>query len=107
MSAAGFHSPMGFVNQQNHHLLGGATFVGPWGSPASQLELLLPQRLVQDVLVPSGQMADVACACGVKIDILEMNPTVGQLHVRLTGTCVANSLAAVQLQWRLFFADVY
>jgi len=74
------------------------------GGPQSQLQLLLPEAVVQRVLVPSGQMGDIARGCRVQIDLCDrVDPD--RLRVVLTGGCVANSLASLALQWRIWFAQ--
>lgn len=62
-----------------------------------QLTLLLPQALVQNVLVPRGFMADICQRSGAKIDLGSETP-MGMRQVTLSGTMVANSLASLFLQ---------
>merc|ERR1712226_1583050 len=70
----------------------------------SQLQLLLPSRVVQGTLVPNGHLAEIAKGCSVHIDLCdEVAPS--QLRVVLSGSIVANSLAALALQMRIWFAE--
>merc|ERR1712061_797263 len=63
----------------------------------AQLTLLLPQNLVQNILVPRGFMAEVAHKSGAKIDLGTESPP-GMRQVSLSGTMVANALASLFLQ---------
>merc|ERR1712087_926674 len=63
----------------------------------AQLTLLLPQNLVQNILVPRGFMAEVAHKSGAKIDLGSESPP-GMRQVSLSGTMVANALASLFLQ---------
>merc|ERR1712061_228226 len=63
----------------------------------AQLTLLLPQNLVQNILVPRGFMSEVAHKSGSKIDLGIESPP-GMRQVTLNGTMVANALASLFLQ---------
>merc|ERR1712110_1105121 len=63
----------------------------------AQLTLLLPQPLIENILVPRGFMAEIAQRSGSKIDLGSESPP-GMRQVTLTGTMVANSLASLYLQ---------
>eukprot|EP00401_Gymnodinium_catenatum_P070088 CAMPEP_0117518778 /NCGR_PEP_ID=MMETSP0784-20121206/32310_1 /TAXON_ID=39447 /ORGANISM="" /LENGTH=162 /DNA_ID=CAMNT_0005314715 /DNA_START=1 /DNA_END=486 /DNA_ORIENTATION=- len=67
------------------------------GINSAQLTLLLPQSLVQNILVPRGFMAEVAQRSGAKIDLGAEGPA-GMRQVTLSGTMVANALASLYLQ---------
>merc|ERR1712079_272293 len=67
------------------------------GFNSAQLTLLLPQKLVQNILVPRGFMAEVAHKSGSKIDLGNEGPS-GMRQITLTGTMVANALASLFLQ---------
>mmetsp|Transcript_66203 Transcript_66203/g.191874 ORF Transcript_66203/g.191874 Transcript_66203/m.191874 type:complete len:128 (-) Transcript_66203:23-406(-) len=75
----------------------------PFG-PGSQLHLALPARTVRERLVPDGHMAEIAQGCRVQIDLHEEVPP-DKLRVVLSGSVTANSLAALALQWRIWFAE--
>merc|ERR1712232_135122 len=55
----------------------------------AQLTLLLPQPLVQNILVPRGFMAEIAQRSGSKIDLGSESPP-GMRQVSLSGAMVAN-----------------
>merc|ERR1712187_205177 len=63
----------------------------------AQLTLLLPQNLVQNILVPRGFMAEIAHKSGSKIDLGNESPP-GMVQITLSGTMVANALASLFLQ---------
>merc|ERR1711974_387708 len=63
----------------------------------AQLTLLLPQTLVQNILVPRGLMAEIAPRSGAKIDLGAESPA-GMRQVGLSGSMVGNALAAMFLQ---------
>lgn len=67
------------------------------GANNAQLTLLLPQPLVQNVLVPRGLMAHVAQRSGVQIDLGSEIPA-GMRQVILSGSMVHNALASLLLQ---------
>merc|ERR1719442_285016 len=62
------------------------------GIGSAQLTLLLPQPLVQNVLVPRGIMAEIAQRSGAKIDLGNEGP-VGMRQVSLSGSIIGNALA--------------
>merc|ERR1719374_469868 len=62
----------------------------------AQITLLLPQEMVYNVLIPRGIMAEIAQKSGSKIDLAENRA--GMTPTTLTGTMMANSLAALYLQ---------
>merc|ERR1719424_2117528 len=68
------------------------------GQQQTQLALLLPVDLVQQVLIPHGHLADIARTCNINIELgaefERMRP------VSLTGTAAANAMAAYFLQER-------
>merc|ERR1712032_375531 len=63
----------------------------------AQLTLLLPQNLLQNVLIMRGFMQEIAQRSGCKIDIGNEGPA-GMRQVCLTGTMMANALASLYLQ---------
>merc|ERR1719231_174642 len=63
----------------------------------AQLTLLLPQALLQNVLIPRGILAAIAQRCGCKIDLGNEDPQ-GMRQVTLTGQMMANALATLHLQ---------
>merc|ERR1712086_1025448 len=66
----------------------------------SRLPLLLPRRVVEGSLLPSGQLALIAQKFGVQIDVAS-DPLGDARVVTLTGSTVANAMATFQLQWRV------
>merc|ERR1712151_860823 len=67
------------------------------GINSSQLTMLLPHALVQNILVPRGFMGEIAQRSGVKIDLGTESPP-GMRQVTLSGAMVANALASLYLQ---------
>merc|ERR1719343_766804 len=67
------------------------------GIGSAQLTLLLPQPLVQNILVPRGIMAEIAQRSGAKIDLGSEGP-VGMRQVSLSGSIIGNALASLFLQ---------
>jgi len=67
------------------------------GINSAQLTLLLPQSLVQNILVPRGIMAEIAQRSGSQIDLGSEGPP-GMRQVSLKGSMVANALASLFLQ---------
>merc|ERR1711862_300125 len=67
------------------------------GINSASLTLLLPQALVQNILVPRGFMAEIANRAGAKIELGAESPA-GMRQVSLNGSMVGNSLAALLLQ---------
>merc|ERR1712039_225679 len=63
----------------------------------AQLTLLIPINLIQNILVPRGFMAEIAQRSGAKIDLGTEGPA-GMRQVTVSGTMIANSLAALYLQ---------
>merc|ERR1719152_567818 len=63
----------------------------------AQLTLLVPQNLVQNILVPRGIMMEIAVRSGSKIDLGNEGP-VGMRQVTVSGSMVANALASLYLQ---------
>eukprot|EP00930_Biecheleria_cincta_P048366 TRINITY_DN33691_c0_g1_i1.p1 TRINITY_DN33691_c0_g1~~TRINITY_DN33691_c0_g1_i1.p1 ORF type:complete len:675 (-),score=109.27 TRINITY_DN33691_c0_g1_i1:37-1767(-) len=109
----GFTSPFNsFASGNLTHGFGSSGF-GMFGNPGmfsshgmfrSQLHLLLPHDVIRSALVPWGQMTEIALGCNVQIDLgNEVAPN--QLQVVVTGTCLANSMAALALQFRVWFAQ--
>lgn len=70
----------------------------------STLVLLLRKRLVQEHLVPAGHLQDIACSCNVRID-LDAGASQDDICLVLSGTPADNALAALLLQWRIWFAS--
>merc|ERR1712187_448325 len=60
----------------------------------AQLTLLIPINLIQNILVPRGFMAEIAQRSGAKIDLGTEGPA-GMRQVTVSGTMIANSLAAL------------
>jgi len=89
------------MNQMGFNMPG--MFGSQCGAPCGQLHLLLPRAVVQGKLVPDGHLAAIAQACSVQIDLAD-GATPEQLCVVVSGTVVANSLAALMLQWHILFA---
>lgn len=71
------------------------------GQASSEMMLLLPNDLLHLCLIPQGHLAEIAHRCEVRID-LRADVTPSQRQVALTGTVVANSMAAYFLQERAF-----
>merc|ERR1712187_1090484 len=67
------------------------------GVNSAQLTILLPQMLVQNLLVPRGFMAEIAQRAGSKIDLGSESPP-GMRQVMLSGSMVGNALASLYLQ---------
>merc|ERR1712066_339475 len=67
------------------------------GISNAQLTLLIPQALVQNILIPRGFMAEIAQRSGCKIDLGSESPA-GMRQVALSGTMVANAMASLFLQ---------
>merc|ERR1712046_91167 len=63
----------------------------------AQLTLLIPDGLIQNILVPRGFMAEIAQRSGAKIDLGSEGPA-GMRQVSLNGTMIANALASLYLQ---------
>merc|ERR550532_590202 len=63
----------------------------------AQLTLLIPQALVQNILVPRGIMAEIAQRSGAQIDLGSESPA-GMRQVTLSGSMVGNALASLFLQ---------
>ncbi|CAE7288965.1 PPID, partial [Symbiodinium microadriaticum] len=65
----------------------------------SQLHLLLPTSLLQESLIPKGQLTEIAQRCQVRIELgQEVPPDLRQVTLR--GGLAANSVAAYFLQER-------
>merc|ERR550525_498865 len=63
----------------------------------AQLTLLIPQALIQNILIPRGIMAEICQRSGSQIDLgLESPP--GMRQVTVSGTMVSNALASLFLQ---------
>merc|ERR1719336_71855 len=80
-------------------MLGGMGMGNPMlsGIGNSQLTLLIPQALVQNILIPRGIMAEIAQRSASQIDLgLESPP--GMRQVTVSGTMVSNALASLFLQ---------
>merc|ERR550514_980180 len=67
------------------------------GVNSAQLTLLLPQNLLQNILIPRGFMAEIAQRSGSKMDLGNEGPA-GMRQVTLSGSMVANALASLYLQ---------
>eukprot|EP00928_Gymnodinium_smaydae_P002503 TRINITY_DN1089_c0_g1_i1.p1 TRINITY_DN1089_c0_g1~~TRINITY_DN1089_c0_g1_i1.p1 ORF type:complete len:741 (+),score=154.81 TRINITY_DN1089_c0_g1_i1:199-2421(+) len=77
-----------------HQLLANSTMCG---GALSRLMLLLPRRLTRQHLIPRGRLQEVAQRCGVRIDLhSEVEPD--GIEVSITGTVLANTVAAYGLQ---------
>merc|ERR1740123_1669838 len=63
----------------------------------AQLTLLIPQALVQSILIPRGIMAEIAQRSGSQIDLGVESPP-GMRQVTVSGTMVSNALASLVLQ---------
>merc|ERR1712151_141138 len=63
----------------------------------AQLTILVPQNLVQNILVPRGLMAEIAQRSGCQIDLGTESPP-GMRHVTVSGTMTANALASLFIQ---------
>merc|ERR1712066_630233 len=76
------------------------------GVPHTQLQLLLPRAVVQGKLARNGQLAGIAEACRIQIDLDSTGATSqDMLHVILSGSVVGNSLAALMLQGHILLAE--
>merc|ERR1719159_1102727 len=67
------------------------------GISRAQLTLLLPSNILQNVLIPRGIVQEIAQRSGSTINLGPEGPT-SMRQVQLTGTMVANSMAALYLQ---------
>merc|ERR1712217_679988 len=67
------------------------------GINSAQLTILVPQNLVQNVLVPRGIMAEIAQRSGCQIDLGAEKPP-GMRQVNVSGSMTANALASLFLQ---------
>merc|ERR1740121_2067070 len=67
------------------------------GVNRASITLLLPQKIVQQVLVPMGFMSEVAQRSGSQIDLGPEEPD-GMRQVTLTGPMMGNALGALLLQ---------
>merc|ERR1719420_785342 len=63
----------------------------------AQLTILLPQNILQNVLIPRGIMQEIAQRSGSQINLGAENPA-GMRQVNLSGTMIANSMAVLYLQ---------
>merc|ERR1719296_264804 len=63
----------------------------------AQLTLLLPQALIQNILIPRGIMAEIAQRSGAQIDLGAESPA-GMRQVTLSGSMVGNAMASLFLQ---------
>merc|ERR1719409_1129608 len=63
----------------------------------AQLTMLVPQNLIQNILIPRGFMMEIAQRSGTQIDLGPEGPP-GMRQVVLNGTMVANSMASMYLQ---------
>merc|ERR1712151_731530 len=63
----------------------------------AQLTLLIPQQLLQNILIPRGIMAEIAQRSGAQIDLGTESPA-GMRQVTLSGSMVGNALASLFLQ---------
>merc|ERR1712060_652441 len=63
----------------------------------AQLTLLIPNNLIQNILIPRGFMTEVAQKSGAKIDLGCESPP-GMRQVTLSGSMVGNALASLFLQ---------
>merc|ERR1719436_902402 len=96
MMGMGMGNPMmGGMASQNERAFMAALQAS--GINNAQLTLLMPQGLLQNVLIPRGIMAEIAQRSGAKIDLGAEGPA-GMRQVTLTGTMVANALASLYLQ---------
>ncbi|CAE8672298.1 unnamed protein product, partial [Polarella glacialis] len=69
------------------------------GQCNSQLHLLLPNALLQQALIPNGQLGEIANKCSIRIDLgQEVQPNLRQ--VTLSGGVAANAMASYFLQER-------
>mmetsp|Transcript_10380 Transcript_10380/g.16546 ORF Transcript_10380/g.16546 Transcript_10380/m.16546 type:complete len:715 (-) Transcript_10380:26-2170(-) len=100
MWGSGFDSPYASNN------FAGIPGFAQFGVPHTQLQLLLPKAIVQGKLAQNGQLAVIAEACRVQID-LDAAASIPQekLRVILSGSVVGNSLAALMLQGHILLAD--
>merc|ERR1719343_512529 len=96
MMGMGMGNPMmGGMASQNERAFMSALQAS--GINSAQLTLLVPQGLLQNVLIPRGFMAEIAQCSGAKIDLGAESPA-GMRQVTLSGSMVANALASLFLQ---------
>merc|ERR1719335_5546 len=67
------------------------------GATSSTLTLLVPQNMLQNVLIPRGIMQEISQKSGCAIDLGAEGPG-DTRQVTVRGSMVANSLAALYLQ---------
>merc|ERR1712060_599189 len=66
----------------------------------AQLTILVPQNLVQNILVPRGIMAEIATRTGCQIDLGAESPP-GMRQVKVGGSMTGNALASLFLQEKI------
>mmetsp|Transcript_104654 Transcript_104654/g.233695 ORF Transcript_104654/g.233695 Transcript_104654/m.233695 type:complete len:99 (-) Transcript_104654:31-327(-) len=67
------------------------------GVNSAQLTVLLPQNLLQNILIPRGIMTEIAQRAGIKMDLGNEGPA-GMRAVTLSGPMVGNAMASLYLQ---------
>merc|ERR1711865_13123 len=68
------------------------------GQHPAQLAVLLPQDLLQQSLIPHGHLAAIAQTCNINMELGGEHS--GMRQVTLTGSVIANAMAAYFLQER-------
>merc|ERR1719262_2137519 len=91
----GMGMPMGGMGSSTERAF--MTALQASGINSAQLTLLLPQFLIENILVPRGFMAEIAQRSGSKIDLGNEGPA-GMRQITLSGSMVANALASLYLQ---------
>merc|ERR1719161_2095822 len=66
------------------------------GATSSQLTMLVPQNMLQNVLIPRGIMQEISRRSGCSIDVGAEGPS-NTRQITVKGTMVNNSLAALYL----------
>merc|ERR1712107_478029 len=90
---------MGGIPGGNEGMFRAALQSSVMAGTSSQLHVLLPERLLQQALIPSGRLTEIANRCQIRIDLgMEVQPNLRQ--VTLVGGVAANSMAAYFLQER-------
>merc|ERR1740121_38158 len=88
---------MGMMGSQSNNERAFLAALQSSGINNAQLTLLIPQTLLQNILIPRGIMAEIAQRSGAQIDLGSENPA-GMRQVTLGGSMVSNAMASLFLQ---------
>jgi len=99
MGMGGFDCMGGFGSLGSEMMFRAALQGSMIAGSSSQLHLLLPSSLLQESLIPKGQLAEIAQKCQVRIELgQDVPPDLRQVTLR--GGLAANAVAAYFLQER-------